>query len=185
MKSVFLGGSRKISRLNDQIRSKLSDLVERGFHIYVGDANGADRAMQALLHSWQYPQVTVFFVGTSPRNNEGGWPTERICAPPGARGADYYAAKDVVMAQRADAGLMLWDGESKGTLANVRNLVRSAKPVSVYLSKLRRFKNVLSEADLQDALEDAPHITHGAQAEMNLGLLSTAARATRRKRAVR
>jgi hypothetical protein len=184
VKSVFLGGSRKVSRLNDQIRAKLSDLVERKFHILVGDANGADRAMQSLLHSWQYPCVTVFFVGSGPRNNEGHWPTECINPPAGARGADYYAAKDVVMAQRADAGLMLWDGESRGTLSNVKNLIRQAKPVSVYFSKQRRFKNVLTETDLQAALEGSPvPSAESFQPELNLGT-SPKSRPTRRKRAV-
>ena len=88
------------------------------------------------------------------------------------------------MAQRADAGLMLWDGESQGTLANVRNLVRFAKPVSVYVSKQRRFKNVLSEADLREALEELPpRSSDGVQSELNLGVSSRVC-PKRRKRAV-
>lgn len=152
MKTVFIGGSRKVSRLNDQIRKKLAEIADRGFHIVVGDANGADRAVQAQLHEWQYPSVTVHFVGDRPRHNEGRWPTERAQPPAGARGAEYYAAKDVVMAQGAEAGLMLWDGESKGTLSNIRKLVRRDCPVSIYLAPARRFVNVLDDDGLSDLL---------------------------------
>ena len=78
MKTVFIGGSRKLSRLNEQIRSKLAEITERKLHVLVGDANGADRAVQAQLRDWGYESVTVFFVGSAPRNNEGAWPTERV-----------------------------------------------------------------------------------------------------------
>ena len=150
MNAVFIGGSRKLSRLNEQIRSKLAEIAERNLHVLVGDANGADRAVQAQLRDWAYAHVTVFFVGGAPRNNEGDWPTERVAVSGTMRGAAYYGAKDIVMARAADAGLMIWDGESKGTLANVRNLVREHKPVAVYVSKQRRFKNVLSETELRE-----------------------------------
>lgn len=186
MKTVFIGGSRKLSRLNEQIRSKLAEITERGFHILVGDANGADRAVQAQLRDWGYSRVTVFFVGGAPRNNEGAWPTERVAPPSSARGADYYGAKDVVMARNAEAGFMIWDGKSKGTLANVRNLVREHKPVAVYVSQQRRFKNVLNETEL-DALSSGKQIGEtqanaGAQADLFVGATTrTAARKSRRR----
>lgn len=184
MKSVFIGGSRKVSRLNEQIRTKLADVIGRDFHVLIGDANGADRAVQAQLRDWHYPHVTVFFVGEHPRNNEGGWPTERVQPPPAARGAEFYGAKDLVMAQLAEAGLMLWDGESKGTLANVKNLLRFQKPVSVYLSRTRRFKSFLSETDLQLAMGNAQQQDDPPeQPELNLGVASKG-RAKRRKRAL-
>lgn len=42
---------------------------------------------------------------------------------------------------------MLWDGESRGTLANVENLATAGKPVSVYVGPRRRFVNVRSPSD--------------------------------------
>ena len=53
------------------------------------------------------------------------------------------------MAKDASWGFMLWDGESKGTLANVVNLLNARKKVLLYLSpkkvffKLRVFENLL------------------------------------------
>jgi hypothetical protein len=39
-----------------------------------------------------------------------------------SRGFDYYSVKDRAMADTAEYGLMLWDGQSKGTVNNLVNL---------------------------------------------------------------
>ena len=61
--TVFLSGSRNISRLNDAIRMRLQTITDKGFHVVVGDANGADKAIQSYLATMQYANVTVFCVG--------------------------------------------------------------------------------------------------------------------------
>ena len=35
----------------------------------------------------------------------------------------YYRAKDLAMVEDADCGFMIWNGESKGTLNNILNLL--------------------------------------------------------------
>lgn len=149
MKTVFLGGSRRVSRLNESIRRRLDELVQRKLRIVVGDANGADRAMQRQLSEWGYHAVTVYHVGTRPRNNEGSWPTLRVDTPRNASGFEFYAAKDSRMAGDAECGLMLWDGQSRGTLENVRRLVQACKPVAVYVAPIRKFVSVRGEGDLR------------------------------------
>lgn len=149
MKTVFLGGSRQISRLNDVIRRRLEEIVRRQMHVVVGDANGADRALQRQLAEWRYPAVTVYFVGKQPRNNEGGWPTREIATPSGLRGAEFYAVKDRQMTGDAEYGFMLWDAKSRGTLANIERLVEEKKPVAVYLGPARKVINVKSPAELE------------------------------------
>lgn len=161
MKKVFIGGSRRLARLNDQIRSKLAEIVERQLHVVVGDANGADRAVQALLAEWRYANVTVYYVGLRPRNNEGGWPLEHVPTPEHSKGFDFYAAKDKRMAADADCGLMIWDGRSRGTLANLANLVDDSKPVSLYVSQRRRFVNVLTPDDLAAVIANAEAASPG------------------------
>lgn len=149
MKRVFLGGSRRVCRLNDAIRKRLEEIVRREMEVVVGDANGADKALQRQLADWKYPDVVVYHVGARPRNNEGGWPTTRIATGSVVKGFEFYAAKDRAMASEAECGLMLWDGESRGTITNVENLVRAGKPVAVYVSPQRRFINVLTAADME------------------------------------
>jgi hypothetical protein len=122
--------------------------VDRGFRFFVGDANGADRAIQEHLAKRGYDRVVIYSVTGILRNNVGHWEVRSVDAPRGARGFEFYAAKDSQMARDASYGLMVWDGRSRGTLENVRNLLSQGKPVAVYLGPLRRFVSLRSPTDL-------------------------------------
>lgn len=153
---VFVAGSRAVSRLNPALRERLDRIIEEGHEVLLGDANGADRAVQQYLAVRDYRNVLVHCTGLRCRNNIGNWATVQVAPPPGVHGGfDFYAAKDQRMAETATHGLMLWDGESRGTLANVRNLIRAGRPVVVYLSPARRFFNVKSDVDVEGLLENA------------------------------
>lgn len=141
---VFIGGSRRISRLNEDVRSRLDNLMENGLTVAVGDANGADKAVQKYLADKGYRQVNVFCMVGTCRNNVGRWLTREIDPPPGARGFEFFSAKDRVMAEEADYGLMLWDGKSRGTLANVNDMVSKGKPVVLYLTPSKAFMTLRS-----------------------------------------
>jgi hypothetical protein len=174
MKAVFLGGSRRIARLNQAIRSKLDDLVDRGLWMVIGDANGADRALQQHLADRRYERVVVYSVTGMLRNNVGHWEVRSVDAPRGARGFDLYSVKDAQMAKDASYGLMLWDGKSRGTLENVRNLLAQGKPVAVYLGPVRRFVSVRSPEDLHKlGIEPGPYFGH--QRDLPFGAGSGAA----------
>lgn len=127
MNTVFVGGSRNISRLSAQVRERLNTVIEKGHQVVVGDANGADKAVQWLLMEAAYDKVTVFCSGDHPRNNIGHWKTRNVMPPKGVRGFEFYAAKDREMAREADFGLMIWDSKSAGTVLNVLRLVRRGK----------------------------------------------------------
>lgn len=124
---VFIGGSRHVSRLSEQAKERLRNVIELKAHVLVGDANGADKAAQKFLHQEAYQHVTVFCSGDTCRNNVGEWPTRNIEAPRNAKGFDFYAAKDRVMARESDYGLMIWDGKSPGTVLNILRLIRANK----------------------------------------------------------
>ena len=128
-------------------------MIERGFTILAGDANGADKAVQRYLADRDYRNVLVHCMRANCRNNVGRWPTREVTAPQGARGFAYYAIKDQVIADAAEYGLMLWDGETKGTLNNVVNMIRQDKPV-VYLAPKNVFKNVRSWRDVDELLSN-------------------------------
>jgi len=166
MEAVFLGGSRRITRLNERIRSKLDELLKRGLWIFIGDAYGADRAIQRHLADRGYQRVTVYAITGMLRNNLGNWKVRSVDAPKSARGFDLYSVKDTQMANDASCGFMLWDGKSRGTLVNVRALLAHGKPVAVHLGPARRFVSLKSSDDLrklstesaadQDAQRDLP-----------------------------
>jgi hypothetical protein len=80
MTNVFIGGSRKISRLDADVRQELDRIVEKSLKVLVGDANGADKAVQSYLKSKNYDLVEVFCAGRTCRNNVGRWPVRTVFA---------------------------------------------------------------------------------------------------------
>jgi hypothetical protein len=150
--TVFVAGSRQISRLPAEVKTRLDTMVEKGFQILVGDANGADKAVQRYLADKSYPNVLVHCMKDHCRNNVGNWPTREVAAPRGAKGFDYYSLKDRAMAEAAEYGLMLWDGKSKGTVNNVVSLSRDHKPVVVYVAPTKQFRTIRTPDDLRDLL---------------------------------
>jgi hypothetical protein len=149
--NIFIGGSIGISRLNPTIRKRLDDFIQRGDTILIGDANGADKAVQTYLADQHYANVTVYCMEEC-RNNIGHWPTRNVEPPSKKKDSKYYAAKDVVMFQEAKCGMMLWDAKSKGTLQNMLNLVGAGKRTLVYFAPAKEFQVVASEQDLQSLL---------------------------------
>jgi hypothetical protein len=139
MMKIFIAGSRRLSRLNALAKRRIDTMIEKGMTILVGDANGADKAVQEYLASKDYRRVYVFCAGGKCRSNVGRWPTRDIPAPPGARGFEFFSAKDRAMAEEAEYGLMLWDGKSRGTLSSIINMVNKGKRVVVYHAPSKSF----------------------------------------------
>lgn len=152
MTSVFIGGSRAVSHLDSLVCDKLDDFINRQCIIFVGDASGADKAVQQHLASRGYEHVTVYCMERC-RNNLGNWPTRHVAAPSVRAGFAYYAAKDLAMAHDAKCGMMLWDGKSKGTLNNVQQLINAGKKAFVYLAPQGTFYKLSTEQDLRDLLQ--------------------------------
>jgi hypothetical protein len=159
MTKIFIAGSRHLSRLNADVKRRIDGIIEKGFTVLVGDANGADKAVQRYLADKDYRDVIVHCMSGNCRNNVGNWPAREVPSPPGARGFAYYSTKDKVMVDDADYALMLWDGESKGTLNSVINMVRQNKPVVVYLAPKKVFQNVRSSDDLNVLLSNCDTAT--------------------------
>lgn len=155
MKTVFLSGSRAITRLNEAVRRRVDNMMAQGFHLVVGDANGADKALQAHLAAASYRNVTVFCAGNACRNNVGGWMEEHIRVDTKLSGREFYTQKDKAMAAIADCGLVLWDGKSAGSMGNVFELARHGKWSVVYLSPEGAFYNVKTEGDARTLLGKA------------------------------
>lgn len=152
MSKVFIGGSRRISRLSAEVRRRIDRIIEQGLPVLVGDAKGVDKAVQKYLQSRGYEAVEVFCSGGECRNNLGKWPVRAVATGQARRDFNYYAAKDEQMAQEASVGLMIWDGKSAGTLANAARLLRQHKNVVVYAAPAKRFLTLKGEADWESLL---------------------------------
>ena len=151
MTKMFIGGSRRLSRTNTNVKAKLEALIQKEYTILIGDANGADKSVQQYLLDRHYGNVIVFCMANGCRNNLGQWEERRIQVHGKKNGFEYYSAKDMEMAREADYGFMLWDAKSKGTLQNIINLVKDNKRTLVYISPERDFL-------VLDTLDDIPNL---------------------------
>jgi hypothetical protein len=152
MTTVFIGGSRKISRLNEVIRPRLDNIVQGHLAVAIGDANGADKTVQTYLAQLRYQHVTVYCAGPTYRNNVGRWPTVHVPVERTTRDFEYYAQKDARMAQAGSCGFMLWDGSSKGTLNNILGLLRAEKKCLVYFGPERECRLLRTLGDLSELI---------------------------------
>ena len=156
MKStVFIGGSRHVSRLPAEARTRVDNIASSGHRVVVGDANGADKAVQQHLLDAAYKNVTVFCSGKSCRNNLGEWPTHHVDVPKALKGFQFYAAKDREMAREADFGLMIWDAKSAGTILNVLRLVRLNKKAVLVNANDKHTTSFKTSADWDEFLSSA------------------------------
>jgi hypothetical protein len=146
MIKVFIGGSRRINRLNDEIKKRLDAIVKKHFHVLVGDANGADKQVQQYLFDCNYDNVEVFCMEGHCRNNIGGWKIRSVSSVESKKSFQYYVIKDEQMTEEATYGFMLWEGKSIGTLANIHRLLSQQKKVLVYLMPQKKFVT-LTDAD--------------------------------------
>ena len=137
MKSVFLSGSIKIKTLSNAVNARLENMIKNNLHIIVGDAKGADLALQNYFDLQQYRNLKVYCVGAA-RNNVSNWDMKVVTTKlrPGSRA--YYTAKDEVMAEHCDFGFMVWDSQSPGTLKNIVELLKTGKKISCLREWARR-----------------------------------------------
>ncbi|KMN48963.1 hypothetical protein VL04_03530 [Chromobacterium violaceum] len=147
MSTVFIGGSRHVSRLPIEVKKRLDNVINNNHRVIVGDANGVDKAVQKYCLDAAYKKVTVFYSGANFRNNLGQWSTHRVETSKALKGFQFYAAKDREMAREADFGLMIWDGKSPGTVLNVLRLMLAGKIAVLYNVPEKRTINFKAPSD--------------------------------------
>lgn len=116
---VFISGSIGIKKLPTSAVKKIDNIISKDITILIGDAKGVDLSIQKYLFKKNYQNVFIYYAGKAIRNNVGQWETKNIQALHNEKGRDLYTLKDEQMANDTDYGLMIWDGESKGTLNNI------------------------------------------------------------------
>lgn len=152
MIKVFIGGSRKVTRLNKIIKNRIDNIINKDFTILVGDANGVDKAVQKYLFDKGYNNVFVFCTGNNCRNNLGNWITKNIETTQARKDFSFYTIKDLEMAKESDYGFMIWDAKSKGTLNNIINLLKENKKILVYYTPEKEFYTLSKYDDLEKLL---------------------------------
>lgn len=171
MTTVFIAGSISINRLNAMVQERICNIVSSNFSVVVGDADGADSAIQACLRDYQAGNVTVYCTGDAPRNNIGDWPARHVYSKAKVGSRAYFTAKDLEMARCSDYGLMIWDCKSTGTLSNIIELLRRRKKSVVFIDKDQVFVTVSDISRLEHLLTLMSPKAR-AKAEAKIGLTS-------------
>ena len=104
---VFIAGPRAIKELDKNISIKLENICAKNYDVLVGDADGIDSSVQKFLQIKSYRNVTVFASKGIARNNYGNWEIETVEVDNNVTGFDFYAQKDLEMANKADIGFMI------------------------------------------------------------------------------
>ena len=123
---VFISGSISIKKLPQIAIDKLNRIMEQNLTVIVGDANGIDSLVQNYLADNSYLNVNIYHAGNYIRNNVANWPTISVPSM-NLTGRALYTLKDKEMAKDADFGMMIWDGQSKGTKANITEMTKLGK----------------------------------------------------------
>ena len=120
-KTVVISGSRSIKVLPSEAIASINRIMELKFLVLVGDAPGIDSLVVDYLRAANYRHVHVYYA----LFNGGGRP--RLRYRPyhafGIRGN--YSDRDIQMCWLADYGLAIWDGQSKGTAANIARVKKT------------------------------------------------------------
>ncbi|MBS2782717.1 hypothetical protein [Aeromonas salmonicida] len=169
MTTIFVAGSITIKKLDPLIVERLKKIVDKKFSVVVGDAKGVDSSVQHELLQMGCNTTTVFSSSSKPRNNLGGWPVNVVETHYKEGTREFYTAKDIQMAERADCGLMIWDAKSPGTLSNVIELLYRNKYSVVFVDKERNFIKVKSPSDI-DKLISCMSVTDLATVEKKINL---------------
>ena len=157
--TVFISGSLSVTELSDFARAHVRSIVTNRMNVLIGDAYGADKAIQQELYKkYDYPFVTVYASNGKARNNVGNSKIKAVDVPSGIYGREFYTYKDVAMSNDCDFGFMLWDGKSKGTLNNIRRLLCMNKISIVCLSYTRKSYKIETKQQLNNMLNDINNI---------------------------
>lgn len=122
---IFISGSRNFLKIKFDKYFELSQWLKNNNHeVLVGDCTGIDEIIRKICKN-QNIKCTVYHIGTKPRNQESEkFQTKRI------KGTK-QENKDIAMTNDCDLAIAIWNGESKGTKANIERCKNQNKQVIV------------------------------------------------------
>ena len=158
-----------IKKIDQKIKERIDNIVNSGFSVVVGDADGADTAIQSYLLLINASEVAVYCSGSKARNNVGDWHTKTVETKHSEGSRQFFTAKDLAMADIADYGLMIWDNKSTGTLSNVIELLTREKKSLVFINKEKKFIAVSSIENLEALISNMSEFSQ-KKADQKIGL---------------
>ena len=163
---IFIAGAKDVQNLDAAVQQRMMTIYQKGYDVLVGDCCGVDSSVQKFYSDLGYNNVVVYASNGKARNNIGNWNIRNVAVPSYFRGFEFYKQKDIAMANEADYGFMIWNGESRGTLNNIINLVSQNKKVLVYLTAQSQMVVVKSFDDLNALIEQCAPATRALYSKL-------------------
>ena len=132
--SVFISGSIAIKKLPSQVEQSIQTMIDKHMTILVGDAPGIDTLVQDMCDRQQYLNVIVYTITSSPRYkaNKDFQEKSIFVDQQIKKERERQTYKDKAMSQDSTFSLVIWDGASKGSYANILRALASQKKVKVF-----------------------------------------------------
>ncbi len=164
---IVLGGSRKLEFIPDVVADELQRMMRESNEFLIGDAPGIDSIFQKFMAKFDYENVEVFSSAGYVRNNFGKWPERQIETTLKSKSNASHAVKDREMCKLANAGIMVWDQESVGTLSNALDLLDQNKLCFIYNAIEQDFCRFEIKSSLDKWLENYPAVKTEAQLRLD------------------
>lgn len=152
MKILISGPGNYRNCIPEAFLHKIDECIRQEDELLVCDRNEVDKQVQQYLYNQMYDNVTVYISGRKgPYSyNIGPWREEYCPIGTGSGKYAYYIEQYFVMAEDADIGIIMWDGECEGAFINMINLINLGKTVHLYWVKEQRWEIVNSLEELKD-----------------------------------
>ena len=141
MKKVFISGSISIKKLNKEIIESLENIISKKYTVLIGDASGIDTLIQDYFSKMNYTNIEVYSIFSSPRylSNKNFFSKYINVSSEIKNERERQTYKDKAMSDDSDFSLVIWDGKSKGSFANILRAIDSNKFVKVYYTQEEKF----------------------------------------------
>jgi len=137
-KKVFISGSISIKKLPKEAQKSIDNIINKNFEILVGDAKGVDSLVQRYCASRGYYNVKVYSIYDAPRNKiSDKFRFEKVEVSESVRRkreSERQRAKDQAMTRDCDYCLVIWNGKSKGSYANILRAKELKKGLKVVIN---------------------------------------------------
>lgn len=139
--SVFVSGSIAIKKLPFQVQESIQTMIDKQMTILVGDAPGVDTLVQDLCNKQEYVNVIVYTITSSPRYkaNKDFQDKSIFVDQEIKKERERQTYKDKAMSEDSTFSLVIWDGSSKGSYANILRALESHKKVKVYYQDINDY----------------------------------------------
>ena len=139
--SVFISGSISIKKLPLQVINSIKIMIDKNMTILVGDAPGIDSLVQDVCYEENYLNVIVYTITSTPRYkaNQNFQEKNIFVSSEIKSQRERQTYKDKAMSEESSFSLVVWDGLSKGSYANIIRALDYKKGIKVYYQDIKNY----------------------------------------------